>query len=93
MGPGTRESVMGGIGGPEILLVALVVLLVFGPKKIPELARGIGKSVREFRRLSTEIQRDLNLAASLEEEEPKIDPRPRPSDPPPTPPDGESRSG
>ncbi len=66
---------MGGIGGPELLLVFLVILLVFGPKKIPEVARGIGKGVREFRRLTTEFQREMNLSDALEEEKkrPTID--------------------
>ena len=59
---------MGGIGGPELFLVLLVVLLVFGPKKIPEFARGIGKGLREFRKLSTDFQREINLSAALEEE-------------------------
>ena len=50
---------MGGIGGPELLMV---ILLIFGPKKIPEVARGIGKGFRELRRLNTEFQREINLA-------------------------------
>ena len=57
----------GGIGGPELLLVFLVVLLVFGPKKIPEVARGIGKGLREVRRLTTDLQREINLADELRE--------------------------
>lgn len=64
---------MGGIGGPELLLVFFVILLVFGPKKIPEVARGLGKGVREFRRLSTEFQREINLSDALDE---KPDPSP-----------------
>jgi len=39
----------GWIGGPEIVVVVIVVLLLFGGKKIPELARGIGKGIRDFR--------------------------------------------
>ena len=54
----------GGIGGPELLIVFLVVLLVFGPTKIPEVARGIGKGLRELRRLTTDLQREINLADS-----------------------------
>ena len=40
---------LGGLGLPEILLIALVVLLLFGGKKIPELMKGIGKGVRSFK--------------------------------------------
>lgn len=54
----------GGIGGPELLIVFLVVLIVFGPTKIPEVARGIGKGLRELRRLTTDLQREINLADS-----------------------------
>lgn len=40
---------IGGLGGPEILVIAIVVLLLFGGKKIPELMRGLGKGVRSFK--------------------------------------------
>ena len=42
-------GILGGIGTPEIILIALVVLLLFGGKKIPELMRGIGKGVKNFK--------------------------------------------
>jgi sec-independent protein translocase protein TatA len=58
---------VGGIGGPEILVIFLVVLLVFGPRKIPEVARGLGKGLREIRRLTTEFQREINLSDAEDE--------------------------
>jgi TatA/E family protein of Tat protein translocase len=64
-----------GVGGYELLLIFFVVLLVFGPKRIPEVARGLGQAIRQVRRLTTELQRDLNLADALEE-------RPSPKAPP-----------
>lgn len=48
------------IGGPEILVTLLVVLLLFGSKKIPDFARMMGKGMREFRRASDEIKREIN---------------------------------
>jgi sec-independent protein translocase protein TatA len=42
-------GILGGLGTPEIILIALVVLLLFGGKKIPELMRGIGKGVKNFK--------------------------------------------
>jgi len=57
---------MGGIGGPELLLVLLVVLVVFGPRRIPEIARALGRGMRELQRLSTEFQREINIAEALE---------------------------
>lgn len=50
---------MGSFGGIEILVIVLVVLLLFGAKKIPELARGLGQGITEFRKASTDIRREL----------------------------------
>ena len=44
------------IGGPEILIILLFVVLFFGAKKIPELARGLGKAMRELKDASNEIK-------------------------------------
>lgn len=53
---------LGGIGAQELLLILLIILLLFGAKKIPEIARGLGKSVAEFKKgardLEDEIKRD-----------------------------------
>ena len=46
----------GSIGMPELILIFVVALLVFGPKKLPEVGKTIGKAVREFRRTSDEIK-------------------------------------
>ena len=48
-----------GLGGQEIFIILLVVLLLFGAKKIPDLARGLGKGIREFKDASREIKREL----------------------------------
>ena len=40
---------MGGLGTPEIILIVVVILLMFGGKKLPELMRGLGKGVKEFK--------------------------------------------
>jgi TatA/E family protein of Tat protein translocase len=69
-----------GIGGPELLVIFFVVLLVFGPKRIPEVARGLGQAMRHLRRLTTELQRDLNLADALEGDRPAPKPPPQPED-------------
>ena len=47
---------MGNLGVTEIVLILLVVLVFFGAKKIPELAQGLGKGIREFRKATREIQ-------------------------------------
>ncbi len=46
----------GNIGFPELLIILAIALLVFGPKKLPEVSKSIGKAVREFRRASDEIK-------------------------------------
>ncbi len=48
------------VGMPEMLLILLVALLVFGSKRLPELARILGKSVREFRKAAEQIRRDID---------------------------------
>ena len=46
----------GNLGGGEILLILVFILIFFGPKKIPEIAQGLGKGIREFRKATREIQ-------------------------------------
>ncbi|MGM9701504.1 MAG: twin-arginine translocase TatA/TatE family subunit [Prevotella sp.] len=53
---------IGGIGMQEILVIALVVLLFFGGKKIPELMKGIGKGVRAFKEGINEVERDIRVS-------------------------------
>jgi sec-independent protein translocase protein TatA len=59
---------IGGLGGPEILLIFLAILLLFGAKKIPELARGLGRGIREFKDATKEIKDELEQGVK---EEPK----------------------
>ncbi|MDY6801612.1 MAG: twin-arginine translocase TatA/TatE family subunit [Bacteroidota bacterium] len=48
------------ISGQEIFIILLVVLLLFGANKIPEIARGLGKGMREFRKAADDIKREMN---------------------------------
>lgn len=50
---------LGNLGATEIILILLVILIFFGAKKIPELAQGLGKGLREFRKAAREIQDDV----------------------------------
>lgn len=54
---------LGNIGAGEIVIVALVVLLLFGGKKIPELMKGLGKGVKSFKDGMKEIEKDIDLDA------------------------------
>jgi sec-independent protein translocase protein TatA len=51
------------LGGGEIFVILLVILLFFGSKKIPELARGLGKGIREFKDATNDIQREIHNSA------------------------------
>ena len=53
---------IGGLGGPEIAVIFVIVLLLFGAKKIPELARGLGKSMGEFKRARDEFEDEIRHA-------------------------------
>lgn len=57
----------GSIGFPEIIMIFLVVLLLFGPKKLPDFAKTFGKTIREFRKTINEAK------ATIEEEIEKVD--------------------
>lgn len=54
------------LGAPEIIIIALVVLLLFGGKKIPELMRGIGKGVRSFKEGINGIEKDIKDNTDVE---------------------------
>lgn len=50
---------LGNLGPTEVLLILVVILIFFGAKRIPELARGLGKGIREFKDASREIQSEI----------------------------------
>ncbi len=52
---------MFGIGMPEVLIILVIALLVLGPKRLPEMARSLGRGMAEFRRASTEIRNSLTV--------------------------------
>ncbi|MCG8475829.1 MAG: twin-arginine translocase TatA/TatE family subunit [Cytophagales bacterium] len=58
----TMLGFLSGLGGPEVILIVLVVIIFFGAKKIPELARGLGKGIREFKDATKEIKDEIDDA-------------------------------
>lgn len=62
---------IGGLGFQEILVIALIVLLLFGGKKIPELMNGLGKGVRSFKEGMKEVEKEVSDKEKPSEEEKK----------------------
>ncbi|MFC1728704.1 twin-arginine translocase TatA/TatE family subunit [candidate division KSB1 bacterium] len=60
---------MFGLGTQELIVIFMVLLLIFGGKKLPELARGLGKGIREFKNATREIENDLK-SDELEDKKP-----------------------
>jgi sec-independent protein translocase protein TatA len=63
---------LGGIGAQELLLIFLVLLLLFGAKKIPEIAKGLGKSVSEFKKGMREIENEVKKEEPTPEDKKKL---------------------
>ena len=53
---------LGDIGFPELLLILVIALVIFGPSKLPELGKGLGRGIREFRKATREITDEVNEA-------------------------------
>lgn len=64
---------MFGLGTSEILLIILVILLLFGARKIPEMMRGMGQGLREFKRAASDATDDIKKAVDDTDEPPKSD--------------------
>ncbi len=52
----------GSIGTPELLIIMLVILLLFGSKRLPELARGIGKGIRQFKKAMEDVKEEMDIS-------------------------------
>ena len=61
---------MGNIGAPEIIVVLVLALLIFGPNRLPQLGRQIGRAMREFRQATSDLKSDFDLALN-EDDEPR----------------------
>jgi sec-independent protein translocase protein TatA len=58
---------LGSIGMPELIIIFVIALIIFGPRKLPELGRSLGKSINEFKRASNELKSTLDEEIRLEE--------------------------
>ncbi|MCC6162852.1 MAG: TatA/E family twin arginine-targeting protein translocase [Acidobacteria bacterium] len=68
----------GPIGMPELVIIFVIALIVFGPRKLPELGKSLGKSLSEFKKASNELRNSLEEEIRVEEEKDRT-PRPAPA--------------
>lgn len=73
------------LAGPDLIVILLIVLLLFGSKKLPELAKGMGQAVKEFNKAKEEIERELTRSEVVVQPAPGQQPR-QVGELPPTPP-------
>jgi len=59
-------------GGGELIVILIIVLILFGARRIPEIAQGLGKGIREFKRAMKDVQSEIDTAST--ENKPKIEP-------------------
>jgi sec-independent protein translocase protein TatA len=65
----------GSIGMPELIIIFVIALIIFGPRKLPELGRSLGKSLAEFKRASNELKSTLEEEIRLEEQRSTLEER------------------
>jgi Tat protein translocase TatB subunit len=83
---------MFGIGVPELLVIMVIALIVLGPKRLPEVAKSLGKAFAEFRRATSDLSEELNEARAALEEEVRMAERQARTLRPPTPQPSEPQS-
>jgi sec-independent protein translocase protein TatA len=64
------------LAGPDLIVILLIILVLFGAKKLPELARGMGSAIKEFQKAKDEFSDELNSAAKKDPVDAKPDVRP-----------------
>jgi sec-independent protein translocase protein TatA len=64
---------LGSIGMPELIIIFVIALIIFGPRKLPELGRSLGKSLAEFKRASNELKSTLEEEIRFEEQQQKVE--------------------
>jgi sec-independent protein translocase protein TatA len=66
------ETMLGSLGMPELIVIFVIALIVFGPRKLPELGRSLGRSIAEFKRATNELQSSLEEEIEREKQAPAV---------------------
>src|SRR5437870_13364331 len=67
------ELMFGSVGMPEMLIILIIALVIFGPRRLPELGRSLGKSLAEFKKASNELKNTLEEEIRLDEQRSTIE--------------------
>ena len=62
----------GSIGMPELIIILVIALIIFGPRKLPELGKSLGRSLNEFKKASTDLQNTLEQEIKIEEQKENV---------------------
>jgi len=66
LGPMSLLAFFGNLGGPDLIILLLIILVLFGAKKLPELARGMGSAIKEFQKAKDEFTDELHSAGKTD---------------------------
>lgn len=87
----SQFALIGGLQGPELIFLLIVILIFFGAKKLPELAKGLGQGIKEFKKATKDVQQDLHQA--MEEDSVASAPPRKAAEPAPIPQQSETGEG
>ncbi len=66
---------MFGIGMPELIVILVIILIIFGAGKLPEIGAGLGRGIKNFKKATKEVQDEVETTAKIEEETAKAEPK------------------
>ena len=72
LAPMSLFAFLGNLGGPDLIIVLLIILVLFGAKKLPELARGMGSAIKEFQKAKDEFSNELHSAGKTDAAKPDV---------------------
>ena len=68
-----KFALIGPLGWSELLIIFFIILIVFGPRKLPEVADALGKSIQKFKKASREVQNEIDLGDEDEKKNKKLE--------------------